>query len=129
VGWRLGDPVSVSLTWASESLRRPVRDPSRADMSVEGATVTWRYGGPWSLLRLVAAHRPADADLSGSLRDDRATVNLRVLTRSRDALVEPQDVRDARASVFLRLSFSGSVGGAELQFPDFPVRVASRPSR
>ena len=121
--WRPGDAVTVTLTWASESQRRPVAVPGRMDLSAEGATATWRYTGPWSLLRLLQANRPRTADLTGAPRDDRATVNLRVLTRSRDAVTEPQDVRDAEASVFLRLSVRATVGGTELMTPRFPTQT------
>jgi type VI protein secretion system component VasK len=96
-------------------------------MSVDSTSVTWRYKGPWALLRLLGAHRPNAADLSGSPREDRATVNLRVLTRSRDATSEPQDARDATASVFLRLTFSGSPGG-DLTYPRFPTRIPAPPT-
>ena len=121
--WLPGEPVSMRLTWASGSQRRPVGDPSRSDMVVDSTSVTWRYGGPWALLRLVGAHRPRAADLSGSPVEDRSTVNLRVLTRSRNATKEPQDIRDATASVFLHLAFAKSPAGSALVYPRFPTRA------
>ncbi len=120
--WRLGDPVSVSLTWASGSPRRPVPDAARPDMSVDGTTVTWRYGGPWALLRLIAAHEPQPADLAGLPAGGRGTVNLRVLTRSRDA-ERSQGARSEVASVFLRLDFSSASHGGAIPVPRFPIRA------
>jgi type VI secretion system protein ImpL len=126
--WHLGDPVSMSLVWASGSKWRPVSDQADAAMTVDSTTATWQYGGPWSLLRLIAAHRPRAADLSGGPAEDRSTVNLRVLTRSRNA----SDVKDSRGemtSVFLHLRFTTSAQGGTLAYPRFPVRTPTSPTR
>lgn len=121
--WLFGEPVEMTLVWASESPRRPVPDPTRPDLLVDGSAAQWRYAGPWSLLRLVAANRPGTAALTGAPRDDRPTVNLRAFTRSRDATREADGSRGIEASVFLRLEFSAAPDGAALVYPRFPVRA------
>ncbi len=126
--WKPGDPVSMSLVWASGSQRRPVSDPSRSAMTVDGTTATWSYSGPWSLLRLIAQHRPEAAGMTGMTSEDRATVNLRVLTRLRNA----SDVHHSRgeiSSVFLRLHFASSAQGGTLSYPRFPVRAPGPQTR
>lgn len=120
--WRLGDVVSLSLTWASESARRPVRQPGSVSMSVDDATVTWRYAGPWALLRLIMDHRPGAASATGDALIDRATVNPRVVTRARDATSESADPTEGVASLFLQLGLRSTAGGGELLFPRFPTR-------
>ncbi|MEQ9400077.1 MAG: type VI secretion protein IcmF/TssM N-terminal domain-containing protein [Longimicrobiales bacterium] len=119
--WRSGQDVSMALVWASESLRRPVGDPERADLGVDAETARWRYEGPWALLRLVEANRPVPAELTGAV-EDRTTVNLRTFTRSRDAAAEVEGGRGVEASVFLRLDFAATPESVTLTYPRFPTR-------
>lgn len=119
--WRSGQDVSMALIWASESMRRPVGDPERSDLGVEGEMARWRYGGPWALLRLVEANRPVPAELTGAV-EDRTTVNLRTFTRSRDAAAEVEGGRGLEASVFLRLDFAATPESVTLTYPRFPTR-------
>ena len=120
--WRVGDVVALSLTWASESARRPVRQSASQAISVDDATVTWRYAGPWALLRLLMEHRPDAAALTGDPIVDRSTVNPRIVTRARDAVSETADPVDGLASVFIQLGLTPSTGGGTVIFPRFPTR-------
>ena len=127
--WRMGDVVSLSLTWASESARRPVRQPGVLGMSVDDATVTWRYAGPWALLRLIMANRPDPSSQTGDPVIDRATVNPRIVTRARDAVSESADPTQGVASVFIQLGLRPTSGGGDLVFPRFPTRPPPPVSR
>ncbi|MFO6419210.1 type VI secretion system protein [Hylemonella sp. W303a] len=53
-----GEPVESSLTWATQSVWRPVRRPADvASMSVIGATAKFHEVGDWALLRWLEQHQ------------------------------------------------------------------------
>lgn len=61
LAWRLGDPLTFSMRWASDSQYLPVpatvpaagADP---DLRAEARLASWRYADPWALLRLTSRH-------------------------------------------------------------------------
>lgn len=121
--WRLGEEVSVTLQWATESGRRPASSAPRMSATVDDRNITWRYRGPWALLRLFADHRIRPEDLRGPPSEDRGTLSFRVVTLSRDATADVDSSRDAIARVFLKLKFSDPQQGGDLPFPRFPFRA------
>jgi type VI secretion system protein ImpL len=69
--WRPGQPVELSLRWASGSPRRPVVDVEGAGGGgaggrVEGARISFRQDGPWGLLRLMSVFAPTAESLLGA---------------------------------------------------------------
>ena len=65
--WVSGDPVRLALRFARDSPSRPVGAPGRARPAADRAAL-FDYQGAWALFGLLAAGRPAPADLAG-LRD------------------------------------------------------------
>ncbi len=124
--WRIGDPVRATLVWASESDRRPATMGDRLDLEVDDARATFRYEGPWALLRLLAVNRPDDRVLRGAPSEIAGTVALELLTRSADARMESPDSGEAGARLFLRLELRGEDGIFGAPFPLFPASLPAR---
>lgn len=125
--WRPGDVVEVALVWASGSRRRPVLSSRRSDLRVEGATATWTYQGPWSLLRLIESNDPSTYESGVGPVSSGKMINLRVQTRSYDALSEPADPVSTEASVFM--GFELSPDSESGSFPRFPLQAPQPPRR
>lgn len=62
--WSFGQPLSLDLQWADRSRYVPVPDPAQPDLGVSGYHAVFSAAGPWALLRLIDAHRSADAPAS-----------------------------------------------------------------
>lgn len=61
--WRLGDPIRVTLRFADDSPLLPVADPSQPDLLVNRRTVSFEFGGMWSLFRLLLSHKANRGEL------------------------------------------------------------------
>ncbi len=62
--WRSGQPVILSLRWATGSPFRPLQDTSGG--RVEGGRILHEYRGPWALFRLLTALSPSRQGLAGA---------------------------------------------------------------
>jgi type VI secretion system protein ImpL len=63
LAWRLGDPVALTLRWAKNSAREPAADSGRyPGLQVTAKQASWRYTGPWALLKAISSHAAAAAD-------------------------------------------------------------------
>jgi type VI secretion system protein ImpL len=67
VGWSAGQAIALDLQWADRSAWHPVADHGQYDLTVEGATAGFAWGGDWALLRMLAKHRPLDDAGDGAL--------------------------------------------------------------
>lgn len=62
--WRVGEPITVNFVWAKDSLFQPAANPSlHTDFRVNGNQASWRYTGPWALLKLMSNHAVSPGDL------------------------------------------------------------------
>lgn len=120
--WGPGEPVRLTLRWASDSPREPVATSVpevRAWSSVEGRTVTYEFRNRWSLLSAfdVLRARPRDVQAHASL--DPGTLYLGVDTRRAGSeRVDPEP-----AEVFVRLSVLAPDGTETLTVPRFPSQA------
>ncbi|HET9184019.1 MAG TPA: type VI secretion system protein [Candidatus Angelobacter sp.] len=64
--WTFGEPINLLLRWAKDSPQTPVAVPP-ATVTPQTRTVTFAYADPWSLLRMLAQHRPPAGDFDRSL--------------------------------------------------------------
>ncbi len=118
ISWRPGNPVRVSLRWATESAARPIADPASRNASVDGKRVSFTYNDPWGLVRLLADHvRPEYSSRAPH------TLLFTVPT-------ETQSVKSKRgetyvpgrpANVYLRVRVFQPVTKAELVLPPLPT--------
>ena len=67
--WTNGQPVRMTLRWATNAPTIPAGADEAAE-DVPGPAVVFRYGGTWSLLRMIAEQRPEPA-LMAQLSDRR----------------------------------------------------------
>jgi type VI secretion system protein ImpL len=61
--WRLGDPIRVTLRFADDSPMLPAADPGQPDLVVNKRTVSFEFGGMWSLFRLLLDHKANRGEL------------------------------------------------------------------
>lgn len=120
VRWTYGEPVRLSLRWASESPRMPVASSDTPNMTVRDGTVTYEYRNAWALLTVVGQNRVAADDLPSFVDVEPFTLSLHVPTQplhkeSADKTEAPIDAR-----VFLRLSVLDPKTAQPLTIPRFP---------
>ena len=120
VRWTYGEPVRLSLRWASESPRVPVAASERPGMTVRERTVTYEYRNAWSLLSALEQNLTSADDLPSFVDVEPVTLTLLVPTQVED---KPEAVVDAR--VFLRMSVLDPKSAQPLTIPKFPT-VAPR---
>jgi type VI secretion system protein ImpL len=121
VRWTFGEPVRLSLRWASDSPRIPVGGAAKAGMTVRERTVTYEYRNAWSLLSALDQNQAAADDLPSFIDVEPVTLTLLVPTQTAGKTEEPAS--DAR--VFLRLSVLDPKSAQPLTIPKFPT-VAPR---
>jgi len=117
IRWTYGEPVRVSLRWASESPRIPVGDNARPGVSVRDRTVVYEYKNAWSLLTALAQNPSSADDLPSFLDVEPVTLSLKIATENPAQKGEPRS--DAR--VFLRLSVLDPKSAQPLTIPPFPA--------
>ncbi len=129
VPWEPGVPARLGLRWATESELRPSAAGLRG-ARVQDRTVTWAYGGEWSLLRLLRQNAAPPAELGGSAGRARQTLRFQVATlrgAPGDTLAGPA------ARVYVRLRLLHPDTREELAVPAFPTSApfmrASRAAR
>jgi type VI secretion system protein ImpL len=129
VPWEPGAPARLGLRWATESELRPSAAGLRG-ARVQDRTVTWAYGGEWSLLRLLRQNAAPPAELGGSAGRARQTLRFQVATlrgAPGDTLAGPA------ARVYVRLRLLHPDTREELAVPVFPTSApfmrASRAAR
>lgn len=120
VRWTYGEPVRLSLRWASESPRIPVAGSEKPGMSVRERTVTYEYKNAWSLLTALEQNLTAADDLPSFVDVEPVTLTLLVPTQPAD---RTDAIADAR--VFLRMSVLDPKSALPLTIPKFPT-VAPR---
>ncbi|HEX6085249.1 MAG TPA: type VI secretion system protein [Thermoanaerobaculia bacterium] len=120
VRWTYGEPVRLSLRWASESPRIPVAGPAKPGMTVRERTVTYEYRNAWSLLTALEQNLTAADDLPEFVDVEPVTLTLLVPTQ---AEAKPDAIAEAR--VFLRMSVLDPKSALPLTIPKFPT-VAPR---
>lgn len=99
--WSFGQPISLDLTWASNSLWRPAFGNS---YQVSGTTASITSTGAWSLLRLVAAHRPSETSGVEELGANSILLEFNVPLVGRDAPNSTTTVSALTANALLYMS-------------------------
>jgi type VI secretion system protein ImpL len=120
VRWTYGEPVRLSLRWASESPRVPVTGSEKPGMSVRERTVTYEYKNAWSLLSALEQNLTSADDLPSFVDVEPVTLTLLVPTQNEE---KPDAISEAR--VFLRMSVLDPKSALPLTIPKFPT-VAPR---
>lgn len=120
VRWTYGEPVRLTLRWASESPRVPVSSSDAPNMTVRDRTVTFEYRNAWALLTALKQNRVQADDLPSFVDVEPFTLSLHVPTQ---ILVPEQGAQappptDAR--VFLRLSVLDPKSAQPVSIPRFP---------
>ncbi|MEO8381189.1 MAG: type VI secretion system protein [Acidobacteriota bacterium] len=121
VRWTYGEPVRLTLRWASESPRLPVGNSEVPNMTVRDRTVTYEYKNAWALLTAVEQNRIAADDLPSFVDVEPFTLSLHIPTQipSVPGVAKTESSADAR--VFLRLSVLDPKSAQPLTIPHFPT--------
>jgi type VI secretion system protein ImpL len=123
--WQYGEPVTLSLRWATGSKTRPQADPTRLDMQVKGRTASFDYPQGWAILKLVRANeKPLPIRQSGVVVPG-DTLSLAVPLKPALDTGADKQVAVGKARVYVLLSLLGPKGsddeGKVLEVPPFPA--------
>jgi type VI secretion system protein ImpL len=125
VRWTYGEPIRLSLRWASESPRVPAGGSDTPNVTVRDRIVTYEYRNAWALLTAVEQNRVAADDLPSFVDVEPFTLSLRIPTQvpSGPAADKSADKSEgsADALVFLRLSVLDPKSAQPLTIPRFPI--------
>lgn len=116
--WTYGEPVRVTLRWASESPRVPVGGNVRPGVTVLDRTATFEYHNSWALLSALEQNQSSADDLPSFLDVEPVTLSLEVPTQT---AAGPKDEPFSDARVFLRLSVLDPKSAQPLLIPRFPT--------
>lgn len=117
--WTLGEPVRLSLRWASDAPLVPTIRTPRAGMSIQERTVVYEYRNRWSLLAALADNRATLRDLPSYADEQPVTLALAVFTRPTDG----GPAGEIPTQVFLRLTVLAPGTTQALDPPSFPERA------
>nr|WP_244962460.1 type VI secretion system protein [Oleiagrimonas soli] len=106
VPWSFGQPLTLTLQWASGSRFMPLPDSRQSDLQVSGERALFSASGPWALLHLLDLHRTS-AGTGDSALPDRQWLRFSVptLTKS-DAKTAPTAVSPDPTAFYLTLDLS-----------------------
>jgi type VI secretion system protein ImpL len=111
--WEPGMPTVVRFRVARDGPVAPKSDPSQSMMEVEEKTVSFRFSDSWSLLSLIALQR----DVGIGNRGDSRTAVLKFEFPLVSPILQPQNLKDAQARVFLRLTVTPTGKRTTLVWP------------
>lgn len=117
--WTLGEPVRLSLRWASDAPLMPFIRTPRAGLSVQERTVVYEYRNRWSLLAALADNRATLRDLPSYADEQPVTLALAVYTKPTDG----GPAGEIPTQVFLRLTVLAPGTTQALDPPSFPERA------
>lgn len=119
--WTLGEPVRLSLRWASDGPLVPFIRTPRAGLSVQEKerTVVYEYRNRWSLLAALADNRATLRDLPSYVDDQPVTLALAVYTKP----IDGGPANENPTQVFLRLTVLEPGTTKALDPPPFPERA------
>jgi type VI secretion system protein ImpL len=124
--WTYGEPVQVMLRWAKDSPQQPV-PLSPATANAKARTVIFEYHDPWSLLRMLAEHAAAPADLDRAMDYDPQTLVFTADQESSPKTVKGQPAKATDAGeivkVFIRLRIYAPGKTEALRITAFPVQA------
>jgi type VI secretion system protein ImpL len=134
--WIYGDPIRLTLRWATDSPARPVASAIPVPFVVKERTAVFEYGDRWSLFTLLLKHglmlkrvgRQSDCDQG--LDADPYTLKFTIKTEPDPAGLpsQPQDLQVSPAQVFMRVSMLTANKPEPLMIPCFPVKAPPVPS-
>lgn len=130
--WRVGDPVTVELRWAKNSMDVPA--PTQGSgVTVDGRTVAFEERGAWALLRLIAFHQTVTEGQDPSGKGDAAAHLLSFIVQTipdpTGGFVERVSAAEAATvRVFIRLGVMGVEKDKLLKYPEFPTSAPVLPS-
>jgi type VI secretion system protein ImpL len=117
--WNYGDPVTVKLRWAKDSLQQPVPiPPATADDKTR--TLIFQYDDPWSLLRMLAQHAAPASDLDRGVDTDPQTL---VFTADQKNTNDSTNGTEQRVKVFIRVRIYAPGKTEPLRMPTFPTQA------
>lgn len=113
IAWSNGQDVTISFVWAKDAPNVPTSVGSASQPRVNGLTASYTWGGPWALLRMIAARRP-NAAVIAQLSDRKPEiVDFTIpLALNDNPIVRTSVNMPARltlARVFMRLGLTGVV--------------------
>jgi type VI secretion system protein ImpL len=117
--WTLGEPVRLSLRWASDGPLMPVVRTPRSGVSVQERTVIYEYRNRWALLAALADNRATLRDLPSYADEQPVTLALAVYTQPTDG----GPAGEIPTQVFLRLTVLAPGTTQALDPPSFPERA------
>ncbi|HEX7185537.1 MAG TPA: type VI secretion protein IcmF/TssM N-terminal domain-containing protein [Thermoanaerobaculia bacterium] len=133
--WTLGEPVALTMQWAKDAPvfpLPPVPASAQPRMRIEGRTVSFRYGGRWSLIALLREYASSPADFAGFEDPRPQTLRFAVDTgtepagdeeKKKEEKIAPAPQKTGQVRVFVRVTLLTPDKKEELELPDFPSRA------
>jgi type VI secretion system protein ImpL len=122
--WQFGEPVHLSLRWATGSPWRPIADRARPDLQIKDDTATFVYPDGWALFKLIDLNR---LYLGAGWQEGGGMLMLTVPVQR--AAPETGNFLRSEARVFIRLLLLGPPNPqGQVQTLVFPVFPAYAPS-
>ena len=123
--WRLGDPVRVTLRFADDSPLVPTVDASQPAMTVHQRTVSFEYTDAWSLLSLLAEHKPNLSEFNRGVDLSPQTLSFYIPTVPDRSLPQPKNATAAgQVRVYIQITVVpvGAKDGVNVPLP-FPAQA------
>lgn len=120
--WQYGQPVLLSLRWAKDAPEHPTFAGEGKGVQISGRTVSYRFDGPWALLRMLARYRASADDLADAAAQTPHVLEFSIDTRTGDEKFK--DALTAHDRVFIRITLMTSGKKKQvLVMPYFPERA------
>jgi len=122
--WRYGDPITVTLRWAKDSISSPFFAGDQAGVRIEDKTVTFLFENQWALIRLLAFHAASAEDFAELADPKPHTLKFLVRTRTAEDNADTAYENLPETRVFMRMVIlTPGKKKQVLVMPYFPIKA------
>lgn len=132
--WLFGDPIRLSLRWASDSPSVPIPSVYSSRVKVKDRTAILEFNNRWSLLYLMIKHAGTSADFDQGVDVEPYTLRFLIRTRPDTAppaivqRAQPEELITDQAQVYMRVGLLAPSKKEPLTLPAFPLRAPQLPT-
>lgn len=126
LSWSAGGDLKISFSWALNSKMRPVNDPKRSDLFVDGRTVTFSYQNEWALFSAIERNRTPPIKISRDENKNFHILHFKIPTVPNTTSDKPHiaiPMNTTEVFVALRLFGAEAKGSKRLRIPLMPTQA------
>ena len=128
IKWSVGEDIKIKFSWALNAKTRPVGDPKRSDLFIDGRTAIFSYKNEWALFSAIERNRTAVFNVAEDEKENFHILHFKIPTVLNSAQNNASNnIPTGKTEIFvaLRIYGSESKGAPRLMIPTMPAQAPS----